>query len=247
MMQTARRTAKRSGLVSLTVSRAWDSFHALFYMSRFRHLIFDLDGTLVDTQADLTAAANCMLEQLALPPQSVEQVGRYIGHGARVLVERVLGAEHAHRTAHGFDLFMHYYAEHLVDESVVYPGIDRVLAAAQSHGMVLSVLTNKPEAPSRGILSGLGLLPFFGRLVGGDTLPTRKPNPHGVVHLQHLTGVPLAETLLIGDSSIDMETGQRAGISTCGVRWGFGPEGLSQYNPEFLVDSAAELLVIIRN
>lgn len=214
-------------------------------MSRFRHLIFDLDGTLVDTQADLAAAANFMLEQLDLPPQSVDQVGRYIGHGARVLVERVLGAEHAHQTVHGFALFMQYYTEHLVDQSVVYPGIDRVLLTAQSHGMILSVLTNKPEAPSRGILSGLGLMPFFGRLVGGDTLPTKKPHPHGVVYLQRSTEVSLVETLLIGDSSIDMETGQRAGISTCGVRWGFGPEGLAEYAPEFMVDSAEELVAVI--
>lgn len=214
-------------------------------MPRFRHLIFDLDGTLVDTQADLAAAANFMLEQLDLPPQSVEHVSSYIGHGAQVLVERVLGPEHAHQTAHGFALFMHYYAEHLVDQSVVYPGIDQVLFTAQSHRMLLSVLTNKPEAPSRGILSGLGLMPFFGRLVGGDTLPTKKPHPHGVVYLQRLTEVPLAETLLIGDSSIDMETGQRAGISTCGVGWGFGLEGLSQYDPEYLVDSAEELVAVI--
>ena len=214
-------------------------------MPRFRHLIFDLDGTLVDTQADLAAAANCMLEQLDLPRQSVEQVGSYIGHGARVLVEQVLGPEHAHQTAYGFDLFMQYYAEHLVDQSVVYPGIDQVLTAAQAQGLVLSVLTNKPETPSRGILSGLGLMPFFGRLVGGDTLPTKKPNPHGVVYLQRLTEVSLAETLLIGDSSIDMETGQRAGISTCGVRWGFGPAELSQHTPEFMVDSAEELVAVI--
>ncbi len=125
------------------------------------------------------------------------------------------------------------------------PGIDQVLSAAQSQGMVLSVLTNKPEAPSRGILAGLGLMPFFGMLVGGDTLPTKKPNPHGVVYLQRLTEVSLAETLLIGDSSIDMETGQCAGISTCGVRWGFGPEGLSQYDPEFMIDSAEELVAMI--
>jgi phosphoglycolate phosphatase len=111
--------------------------------------------------------------------------------------------------------------------------------------MLLSVLTNKPEAPSRNILSGLGLMPFFGRLVGGDTLPTKKPHPHGVVYLQRLTEVSLAETLLIGDSSIDMETGQRAGISTCGVGWGFGPESLSQYDPEFTVNSAEELVAVI--
>lgn len=214
-------------------------------MARFRHLIFDLDGTLVDTQADLAAAANYMLAQFGLPTQSVEHLASYIGQGARVFVERVLGPEHASLTSSGFVLFMEFYGEHLIDQSVVYPGIHKVLTRAQNHGMVLSVLTNKPETLSRAILSELGLLPFFGRVVGGDTLPVKKPAPQGVFHLQRMTDVALSETLLIGDSAIDMQAGQAAGIATCGVRWGFDADGVTKYDPEFVADTADELLAMI--
>lgn len=214
-------------------------------MARFQHLIFDLDGTLVDTRADLVAAANVMLERFGLPPRSVDQVSGHIGQGARVLVERVLGPEHSQLAAAGFAVFMRYYARHLVDQSVVYPGIPRVLATVQARGAVLSVLTNKPEAASRGILSGLGLLPFFAVLVGGDTLPSTKPDPAGVWYLQRVTEIPLDQTVLIGDSSIDMQTGRAAGVATCGVGWGFGVEGLAEYTPEFLVASAEDLLAVL--
>ena len=214
-------------------------------MARFQHLIFDLDGTLVDTRADLAAAANFMLERFGLPPQSVGQVSAYIGQGAHVLVERVFGPEYAHLSAAGFAVFMRYYAQHLVDQSVVYPGIIRVLSTAQARGAVLSVLTNKPEAASRAILSGLGLTPFFAVLVGGDTLPVTKPDPSGVWHLQRVTDMPLAQTVLIGDSSTDMKTGRAAGIMTCGVGWGFGAEGLAECAPDFVVDSAEDLLAVL--
>ncbi len=214
-------------------------------MARFQHLIFDLDGTLVDTRADLAAAANVMLKSFGLPPQSVDQVSAHIGQGAHVLVERVLGPEHAHLAAAGFAVFMHSYAQHLIDQSVVYPGIPRVLTTVQACDIVLSVLTNKPEAASRGLLSGLGLLPFFTALVGGDTLLSTKPDPSGVWYLQRVTEVPLGRTLLIGDSSIDMQTGRAAGIAICGVGWGFGAEGLAEYTPEFVVHSAEDLLTIL--
>ena len=214
-------------------------------MPRFCHLIFDLDGTLVDTRADLAAAANYMLAQLGLPIQSVEQVAGYIGQGARVLVERVLGPQHAHLTSAGFEIFMQFYGEHLVDQSVVYSGLDQVLAAAQSHGLVLSVLTNKPAGPSRAILSGLGLTPFFGHVVGGDSLAVKKPDPHGVWFLQRVTRLPLAETLLIGDSAIDVQTGRAAGLAICGVGWGFDADGMNEQRPDFVVDSPAELLDVI--
>lgn len=214
-------------------------------MARFQHLIFDLDGTLVDTRADLAAAANCMLERFGLPAQSVEQVGAHIGHGPRVLVERILGPAHAHLAAEGFAVFMDSYARHVADQSVVYPGIRRVLATAQARGAVLSVLTNKPQAASRALLSGLGLLPFFSVVVGGDTLPKPKPDPIGVWHVRRLSAVPLDRTVLIGDSSIDIQTGRAAGILTCGVGWGFDVRGLAEAAPDFLVDSAEELLAVL--
>jgi len=214
-------------------------------MSRFTHLIFDLDGTLVDSKADLAAATNVMLASFGLMPLSIEQVTSYIGDGARVLVERALGPEHVHLVPHGFTVFMEYYRAHLLDYTRPYDGIPQLLAAVQAQGIVLSVLTNKPEAPSWTILAGVGLARFFHAVIGGDTLSVRKPDPRGVTYLQQLSGIPLVQTLLIGDSRIDMETGRAAGIATCGVTWGFGAAGLVTTPPEFVVDTTEELRRVI--
>ena len=210
-------------------------------MPRFAHLIFDLDGTLVDTKADLAAATNHVLASFGLPLLSVAQVADSVGHGARVLVERALGPAQASLVSRGFARFMEYYAAHLLDHTRTYAGIERLLAATHAQGITLSVLTNKPEAPSRAIVAGLGLASYFTAIVGGDTLPTKKPDPRGVAYLQRLTGVALHETLLIGDSQVDCETGRAAGVASCRVTWGFGTKGLATLPPQFVVGTPEQL------
>ena len=210
-------------------------------MPRFAHLIFDLDGTLVDTKADLAAATNHMLRELGLPLLSVAQVESFIGLGARVLIERALGQERAALVTDGFALFLDYYNAHLLDQTRPYPGVETLLAAARAQGMSLSVLTNKPEQPSRAILSGLGLMDYFSAVIGGDTLPKRKPDPGGIFALQQAVGSTLTETLLVGDSEIDMRTGRAAGIATCGVTWGFGHAGFEACPPTFLAETVPAL------
>ncbi|HEV8717352.1 MAG TPA: HAD-IA family hydrolase [Candidatus Binatia bacterium] len=210
-------------------------------MPQFAHLIFDLDGTLVDTKADLAAATNHVLASFGLPQLLSAQVADYVGHGVRVLVERALGPAHADLVARGFALFMDYYGVHLLDHTRPYAGIEQLLAAVQAQGLTLSVLTNKPEAASRAIVTGLGLAAYFREIVGGDTLPAKKPDPQGVTYLQRLTGVDLHQTLLIGDSRVDCETGRAAGIVTCGVTWGFGVKDFAALPPQFVVNTPEQL------
>jgi len=217
----------------------------LLSMPPFTHLIFDLDGTLVDTKADLAAATNYMLGSLGLPSLTLTQVEGYIGDGLRVLVERALGPRNTPLVSRGWEIFMEYYSDHLLDHTTAYPGMSSLLVVAHAHGRVLSVLTNKPEAASRAILSGLGLAHFFLAIVGGDTFSTRKPDPHGVAYLQRLSGIALTETLLVGDSPIDVETGRAGGVTMCGVTWGFGARGLRANPPQFLVDTPEQLSDLI--
>ena len=165
----------------------------------------------------------------------------FIGLGARVLIERALGQERTDLVADGFALFMNYYNAHLLDRTKPYPGMEAFLVAARTRGMSLSVLTNKPEQPTQAILSGLGLADYFSVVIGGDTLPKRKPDPGGVFVLHKTVDCPLTDTLLIGDSDIDIRTGRAAGIATCGVTWGFGRAGFETFPPTFLVETVQAL------
>jgi phosphoglycolate phosphatase len=211
----------------------------------FHHVAFDLDGTLIDSRADLAAAVNHALRVLGLPAVDADTVYGYVGEGARVLVERALGPAHRDRVEEGLALFMAHYGAHLLDHTRPFPGIEEMSAVLGERGVVLSVLTNKPAALSRTILDGLGLLPRFLAVLGGDSLPTRKPDPAGVEHLRALTGTPRDRMLLVGDSGIDVRTARAAGVGFCGVSWGLVPDGLRAAAPERIVAHPSELLPIV--
>lgn len=216
-------------------------------MTAFRHLVFDLDGTLVDTKDDLAEAVNVTLRALGLPPEDPRRLWSYVGHGARVLLERALGPERAHLVAPGLEIFMPWYGAHLLDRSAVYPGLAAVIEALAREDVCFSVLTNKPEHMSRAIVDGLGLGARFPRLVGGDTLPTRKPDPSGLRALVDEAALPAAQTLMIGDSAIDVATGRNGGIATCGVLWGFSGPSVRDSGADVLIATPAELLPICRD
>jgi len=216
-------------------------------INAFRHLVFDLDGTLVDTKDDLAEAVNVSLRALGLPSEEPSRLWGYVGHGARVLVERALGPERAHLLAPALEVFMSWYMEHLLDHASVYPGLGEALDMLAADGVVFSVLTNKPETMSRALIEGLGLADRFPRVVGGDTLSVKKPDPAGLLRLVGSAGVPAAATLMVGDSAVDVATGKNAGVATCGVLWGFTGTAVRESAPDVLIEEARELLAICRS
>jgi len=211
----------------------------------YEHVAFDLDGTLIDSRADLLGAVNHVLRTFALPEIDPVTLYGYVGDGARTLVARALGAERRELVEPALAEFMRYYGAHLLDATRPYAGIEPTLDALAARGVALSVLTNKPEGLSRTILAGLGLLPRFVGVVGGDSLPARKPDPSGMDHLRSLTGTPAGRALLVGDSAIDFHTARAAGVAFCGVAWGLSPEGLRAAAPEHIVEHPAEIVTLV--
>jgi phosphoglycolate phosphatase len=209
-------------------------------------VVFDLDGTLVDSRLDLAAAVNATRERLALPPLAVEAVTGMVGEGAHVLLRRALppaidGPEFAAALA----LFLDLYYDRCLDATRAYPGIEELLAAlARRHR--LAVLTNKPERHSRRILDGLALLPRFDVVVGGDTLPVRKPDPGGLHHLAGRWLTTADRLLLVGDSGIDAVTAQAAGAALALVSWGFTDPARLDELGGWRVDRPSHLLARLR-
>ena len=214
---------------------------------RFRHVVLDLDGTLVDTKDDLAAAVNVTLAALVLPAQDPRTLLGYVGNGARVLLERALGTRHGERLEEGLAVFMPWYRAHLLDNAAVYAGLRAVLDVLAAEGAVFSVLTNKPEDMSASILRGLDLETLCPRLVGGDTLPVKKPDPTGLQRLIAAAGVAPGATLMVGDSAVDVATGRNAGVTTCAVFWGFNGQAVRGAGADVEIAAPAELLPICRH
>jgi phosphoglycolate phosphatase len=185
-------------------------------------LVFDLDGTIVDSHRDLADSTNEMLASYGVGPVSVASATAMVGDGVRRLVERALaatGLDPAEPEA--VDRFAAIYARRLLVHTRPYEGLAALIgdAAALSD---LAVLTNKPEAPTRQILDAFALTSAFGCIVGGDSGFARKPDPAGLTHLIAAAGTTAAATLLIGDSNVDAETARRGGAAFCAARYGFG-------------------------
>ncbi|HXJ33553.1 MAG TPA: HAD hydrolase-like protein [Candidatus Eisenbacteria bacterium] len=212
---------------------------------RYEHVAIDLDGTLIDSRADLAGATNHVLESFGFAPIAPESVYALVGEGARRLVSRALGESHAGLVDEGVARFLAYYADHLLDRTRLYPGVPEALSALAASGAALSVLTNKPVAMSRTILSGLGVATMFCDVIGGDSLPSRKPDPAGLDYLRGLTGTSCERTLLVGDSTVDLATAVAGGTAFCGVGWGLVPAALRAANPERIVDDPRELVDVV--
>ena len=224
------------------------------YLRRFdphsiRLLVFDLDGTLIDSRLDLIHSVNAMLRHFGRAELDGDVIASYVGDGAPALVRRALvGAgdgddEAFFRSA--LEYFLGYYRLHKLDHTTVYEGIPEMLAglAQSSNGVqrLMAVLSNKPVNPSRDIVAAMGLAEYFVRIYGGNSFPTKKPDPLGVRTILEETGIAAAEALMIGDSSIDVLTGRNAEMWTCGVTYGFAPHSLQEVAPDVVVDGPREL------
>jgi phosphoglycolate phosphatase len=219
-------------------------FNRKFDPHSMKLLIFDLDGTLIDSRLDLIASVNAMLRQFTRPELPGEVVASYVGDGAPMLVRRTLGDpqdEEFFQQALGF--FLAYYKEHKLDHTVVYPGIADALKhiGSNGHPRQMAVLSNKPVNPSRAIVNELGLGGFFVRVYGGNSFETKKPDPLGVNTLLQETGTAAQNAVIIGDSSVDVLTGRNAGIATCGVTYGFAPHTLGEVEPDVTIENPQDL------
>ncbi len=207
-----------------------------------RLVVFDLDGTLVDSLHDLATAINAALARVApgTPPLPLEDVRAFVGEGARVLVERSLERARVRQPADDvLPVFLECYRSCLLDTTRLFPGVEEALDRLR--GRFLAVLTNKPGDLSRAILGGLGVADRFARVWGPADVPARKPDPAGLRHLAGELGVALAETIMVGDSPVDVRTGRAAGVRTVGVTYGLDPEALRADPPDLLVGDLREL------
>jgi phosphoglycolate phosphatase len=205
--------------------------------------IFDLDGTLIDSSRDLAIAMNATRVHVGLPEIDPASIFSFVGNGAAVLVRRALGPDASEDlVAEALAFFLKFYRAHALEHTQVYPGIRETVEQLHAREHPLAVLTNKPARISSDILEAIGLAKYFVQVYGGDSLPAKKPNPIGIQRLLEGTGTAAHEALMIGDSSVDVQTARNAGVAACGVLWGFQPDSLRETVPDFLVEHPREIL-----
>jgi phosphoglycolate phosphatase len=212
---------------------------------RIRLIVFDLDGTLIDSRRDLTNSINAMLEEFGRQPLPEEIIATYIGDGAAMLVRRALGdPDDEPRVERALEHFLAHYRVHKLDFTTVYPGVFASLDALRTHPdgtpRKLAVLTNKPVRASTEICEGLGLAKYMFRIYGGNSFATKKPEPEGLNALIREAAVSPGETLMIGDSSVDILTARRAGTWVIGCKFGLSSQTVESIPSDCLVDNAAE-------
>lgn len=205
-------------------------------------VIFDLDGTLIDSKLDLAHAVNATRGHMGLPPIENETVYSYVGNGAPVLMRRAMGPEASDaEVEHALEFFLAYYRAHMLDYTCLYPGVREALDEFKNQGVAMAVLTNKPVRFSQEIVNGLGLGEHFFRVYGGNSFEQKKPHPIGIETLMKEAGAARERTLMVGDSAVDIRTARNASVAAAGVTWGFQPESLAEEPPDILVDGIGEL------
>lgn len=205
--------------------------------SRFRTIVFDLDGTLADTAPDIAAALNHALAVVGRRALSLDEVRGMIGHGVRVLLKRALAATgdvDDPLLEEGHAALMDYYAGHVCDHTRPYPGVSDALAKLRAQGTALAVCTNKPEQLSRALIDALGWRDRFATIVGGDTLAVNKPDP--AMLLLAIEGAGGGPALMVGDSIVDVQTARAAGVPCVAVSFGFADRPADQLGADAVID-----------
>ena len=215
---------------------------------RFDLIVFDLDGTLIDSKLDLALSVNAARNHAGMPPLDHDLIYSYVGNGALTLIRRSLGLEASQKQVDSaLKFFYEYYQDHMLDNTVLYPGVQQVLDVLSNEKCILAILTNKPVHFSSLLVEKLDLTNHFRHIYGGNSFHSKKPDPHGLNHLMAELATPKDRTLMVGDSAVDVQTARNAGTVSCGVTYGLQPETLVDDPPEILVDDIHELVAIVTN
>lgn len=215
-------------------------------LSSVRALIFDLDGTLIDSKQDLIRSVNAMLMYTGREPLHEDTVSSYIGHGAPRLVARALGNGATEEECdRALKFFLGHYDEHKLDSTCAYPGVVEALEGLRDFPM--AVLTNKPVRASQKILEGLGLAGYFRAVYGGNSFETKKPDPLGAKKILWELGAAPSEGLIVGDSEVDVQTARNAGTLAAAVDYGFGTHDREAYPADIYLERLTDLVFLLRN
>ena len=210
-------------------------------MSRADLLIFDLDGTLIDSKQDLVNSVNATRAWMNLSPLPDEVVASYVGNGAPTLIRRMLPGASEETLERALHHFLEYYREHMLEATTLYPGVREALDRFHAAQIPMAVLTNKPVRFSVQLIEGLGLEMHFFRIYGGNSFEAKKPDPVGIDCLVAESHAGREKTVMVGDSAVDVRTARNAGVQACGVSWGFQPETFAQDPPDFVIDDMRSL------
>jgi phosphoglycolate phosphatase len=212
-----------------------------------RALIFDLDGTLIDSKLDLIHSVNATLTEMGREKLSDEVISSYIGHGAPMLMSRALGGvAKEDELARGLGYFLEYYEEHKLDNTFLYPGVTETLAKLSQQKIAMAVLTNKPVKISVRILEALDIAKYFQAIYGGNSFETKKPDPLGAKAILREFKVKNAgDSMMIGDSEVDIQTARNADMIATAVNYGFGIHDRFQHPADIYLDRMSDLLDVI--
>lgn len=215
---------------------------------RLRLIVFDLDGTLIDSRSDLTQSVNATLRHFQRHDLPEDLIASYIGDGAGMLIRRALGDPHDEPLLdEAVEYFLGYYREHKLDHTFVYPGVLPVLEALRNHPRQakVAVLSNKPVGPSQAICEALGLAEGMFRIYGGDSFETKKPDALGLETLLREAQAAPHQAVMIGDSDIDILAAQNAGTFSIGCSYGLSPHTLEIVPPDVLIDKPSALITLL--